>query len=100
MAQKIIWTPQAEKTFEAIIDYLQKNWSNREVEKFMTRTNKVIALISSHPEMYRGSNKVNIHEALITKHNLLIYSIRKDRIDLISFWDTRQNPRRKSRLLR
>lgn len=41
MAKKIIWTPEAEKTFAAVIDYLQQHWSNREIQAFIERVNSV-----------------------------------------------------------
>jgi len=45
--------------------------------------------------MFRETNIANVHEALVTPHNLLIYKIYPKRIDLITFWDTRQNPKKK-----
>ena len=38
---------------------------------------------------------LNVHEALITSHNLLIYKVYPTRIDLLTFWDTRQHPQKK-----
>jgi len=95
MAKKVIWTPQAEITFEKVLTYLGAHWSAREIEKFISATDKTIKLISKQPTLFRKSPKGNFHEALVTKHNLLIYKVKKESIDLITFWDTRQNPKRK-----
>jgi plasmid stabilization system protein ParE len=95
MAKAIIWTPEAEETFDAIINYLENNWTEREIEYFINTTNKVIELLAENPKIYRKTNRKNIHEALVTPHNLLIYKINTTHIDLLMFWDTRQNPRRR-----
>lgn len=90
-----MWTPEAEETFDAVIEYLESKWTEREIEHFVRSTDHVMELISEHPRMYRKTNRKNIHEALVTPHNLLIYKIHPSRIDLLMFWDTRQNPRKK-----
>ena len=95
MALQIIWSPEAEETFEKIIEYLQKNWSDKEIEKFLAKTEKVLKQISSRPKMFRRSEKENIHEAIITPHNLLLYQINENNIELLGFWDTHQDPDRK-----
>ncbi len=48
--------------------------------------------------MFRKTNKKNVREALVTEHNLLVYKIYPDHISLITFWDTRQNPKKKKRI--
>jgi hypothetical protein len=35
MAVKITWSPEAEITFFAIIDFLEKEWTGREVQRFV-----------------------------------------------------------------
>jgi plasmid stabilization system protein ParE len=95
VAKQIIWTPEAEATFEKVIAYLFEEWTEKEVQNFINSTYRVIAYISEHPLMFRKTNKRNVREALVTPHNLLVYKVYPERIDLITFWDTRQNPRRK-----
>jgi len=95
MAKEIIWTPRAEKTFNAVIAYLEKEWTEKEVKKFISETSRVIKLISEKPETFRKSIQIYIREAVITKHNLLIYRIKGENIFLLSFWATRKNPKKK-----
>lgn len=95
MAKVVFWTPEAEATFDAVIEYLANNWTEREIEHFVKSTDRIMELISRHPRMYRATNKKNVREALVTPHNLLAYKIYSNRIDLLTFWDTRQNPSKK-----
>ncbi len=95
MAKEIIWSPRSEATFYNVIEYLQAKWTDKEIDNFLNATENVINYISEFPLMFRKTNKKNIHEALITPHNLLIYKIYPDHIFLITFYDTRQSPRKK-----
>ena len=63
----------------------------------MERTDKTIHLLTINPYIFRGSEKEDLHEVLITKHNLLLYQIasKEKKIELLSFFDTRQNPKKK-----
>ena len=97
MAKEIKWTPESIETFNGIIDYLQNNWSEREIENFVEATDQIIDYITNHPKMFRQTDKKNVREALVTPHNFLIYKIYSTHIDLITFWDTRKNPRKKKK---
>lgn len=95
MVEKVIWTPEAEKTFDAVIAYLQQHWSEREIKNFIERVNNVVEHIGRHPLSYRSAGKEDVREALVTKQNLLLYRVSGETIYLLYFWDTRKNPARK-----
>lgn len=97
MAYKVIWATEAVDTFDNIINYLSENRSRKEVSKFIDDVEHTVSLLEKNPFLFRGSSKINLHEALITKHNLLLYQISENakRVELLSFWDTRQNPKKK-----
>ena len=95
MAKEVRWTPESINTFNKIIDYLESKWTSREVENFINATEIVVRFISANPKMFRKTNKKNIREALVTPHNLMIYKINLETIDILTFWDTRQHPKKK-----
>ncbi len=90
MAYKITWSPRAEKRFDEIITYLLENWTEKEVRNFVLRTDEVLEMIVTYPSLYRKSEKKNIHEAILSKHNILIYKVVGKKIILLTFFDTRQ----------
>ena len=56
---------------------------------------RLLSLVVIDPEMFEAScKKKNVRKGLITKHNTLYYriKIRKQEIELITFWDNWQNP--------
>ena len=96
MALNILWSPRAIDNFSGVLEYLEENWNEIIIKDFVMRTNKVIELISEHPQMFRQiSNGNSAREAVITKHNLLLYKIHKNKILIIAVFDTRQHPRKK-----
>lgn len=102
MAYEVIWSPQAEKTFEKVINYLEVNWTNKQIENLIIRTNRLVKLISRNPFLFKRSEKQNLHEVLITKHNLLLYQVNDvdQKVELLAFFDTRQHPKKKLRVLK
>jgi len=95
MALEIRWTEEAIESYNDVLAYLPENWSEEVVDAFIEKVSATLKLLSSGKVKFRHSAKKNVHEALVTKHNLLIYKINADRVDLIIFWDTRKDPKNK-----
>jgi plasmid stabilization system protein ParE len=53
MAKKIKWTIEAEAEFDMVILYLEQNWTEKEILKFISATNRVLTFISEFPLMFR-----------------------------------------------
>ena len=93
MAYQIIWTENAREDLKSIVEYLKAEWSVTIAENFLNECNSKIDLISHFPEIGIKSNESEaIHRILITKHNALYYLLEKNKITLLDFFDTRQNP--------
>lgn len=97
MAYKVTWSPKAVKTFNNVINYLEKNWTEKEIRNFVRLTDKVAHIISKSPYLFRSSEKNNVFEVLVTKHNLLLYQVNEEskKVQLLAFFDTRQDPKKK-----
>ena len=96
MAYKVKWSDEAIISFEGSIKYLETNFSNREINNFIKATNDKIKFIESNPLMYRKSSRTdNIHYTNILGKVILVYRIkpRFKVVELIHFWDGRQNPK-------
>lgn len=95
MVEEVIWSAEAEDQFKKIVSYLSENWSDQEIENLIKETVRAIEYITSYPRMFRETKRRNVHEVLLTPHNLLQYHISGNRIQIVTIWDTRQNPRKK-----
>lgn len=92
MALNINWTAEAKQTYGHILEYLQEEWSTKEVEAFIKRTEALLLIISTQPYIFKASAYKQIRQAVIGKQNSLFYLVKNDEIFLLTFWDNRLNP--------
>ena len=93
MALKIKWTPQAAKGLAIVIEYLEVEWTFREILQLEENIIQVTNQISLFPELYpKSETSKNLHKALVDKNNYLIYSVnyKKRDIEIINFKGTKQ----------
>jgi len=91
---KISWTPTARKTYFHVLDYLEKTWTDREIQNFINEVENLLDMIAKNPKMFEKSGKKkNIRKGFITKHNTLYYRVmpKKKELQLLLFWDNRQD---------
>ena len=92
----VFWTRNAIVSLSKIIDYLREHWTEKEVIKFLADIRKSIRLIQKNPYIYMASEtKDEIRKGFVNKKVRLFYKIntKRNRIDLLLFWDNRQNPK-------
>ena len=94
MALTIKWSEKATANFNDILVYLNEHWTNREVTKFIAKTNSTLTVISYQPFAFKASNYKHIRKAVITKHNSIFYLVRDTEVYLLSFWDNRMDPKK------
>jgi len=94
MALKIRWTPEAEDNFSSILDYLESEWSEKEIRKFARKTQIIIEQIAINPKMFKAAGTEEIRKAVITRQTSLFYFVDEELelITLLAFWDNRRNP--------
>ena len=93
---RILWTDRALSELEDTIDYLKRNWTERELEKFSQELDHTIELISKNPELFQVSTeKKTVRRAVISKFNNLYYREKNDAIEILSLFSNRRDPDRK-----
>jgi plasmid stabilization system protein ParE len=91
---QIRWTPEAKISYFNILDYLQTKWGTNEIKNFVEKTNFVLHQIDKNPKMFKQSKSKNIRIGLISKQTSLFYRIKKSEIELLTFWDNRQDDKK------
>lgn len=92
---RVSWTPTARLTYLKILDYIQKEWTKREVQNFINEVQKVLSQLEQNPDMFQSSKKIkNVRKGFISRHITLFYRIKLEKKELehITFWDNRQDP--------
>ena len=95
MAYKIIWSPEALETFDSIVNYLDTQFTEKEVSKFVGIVNRRVLLIQQIPQSFRSASRTSKRRrTVIHKRAILFYKIRerKKEVELLFFFSTRQHP--------
>jgi plasmid stabilization system protein ParE len=96
MALKIYWTPQAEKGYDEIINYLAENWTDREIQLFIKEIMHFLDVLSDNPYILQSSSKQkNIYRGPINPLTIVTYRIRPQKkiIELLNIRSARQKPK-------
>lgn len=93
MALKIVWTPQAEKGLDAVLDYLENKWTINEILNLENNLKALLNRIAKYPESCpKTSSFTNVYKGLIDKNNYIVYRVWYDNnlIEVINFRGTKQ----------
>jgi|SRR5690606_3718304 len=101
MVKQIIWSRRAQTDRKFILKYWNKrNKSNLYSRKLNRLFNEAVKLISDYPEIGKPTDDKNA-QIKIVRDYLIIYEVdKKDRLLILTIWDSRQNPKRLERILR
>ena len=90
---QIIWSKNAQITFDAIVVYLENSFGNNIAKKFIAKVGSSIQVITSFPNLYQAiSLKQNVRKATISKVCSFYHEVNGDTIVILYFWDNRQEP--------
>lgn len=98
MVYEIVWSKQALNSYLRNIDYLKKDWTEKEIDKFTNATNEILKLISLQPKIGRlTSKRAFLRKILVAKRIILIYRFNpsSDAVELVQFFNTWQNPNKR-----
>lgn len=97
MAWMIVWTKDAEEKFDKIVSFLENEYSPKTAERFVKRINVKIDLLKLYPEIGRPSQKVKgVRMLNIHKHYRMFYRVKDNYVVIIDFFNTKQDPKKKS----
>jgi plasmid stabilization system protein ParE len=95
MPKPVIWSQLSVNDFSIILQYLQENWDDQIVSRFIDITEALISQISNNPKQFPLINRrQKIRKCVITKHITLYYRERRDLIDILRIYDNRQDPKK------
>ena len=93
MALQVVWTNNALEDYRRVIDYLLTIWTLKVASDFSTMLEERIDTLRTFPNVGIASTKYPlIRSIVITKHNKLYYRLHADKIEILSIFDTRQDP--------
>lgn len=89
---EIVWSDQSLKELEETIEYLEQNFTIKELRRLSVEIERNLDIISENPLIFSRTEKLDIRKVVIAKFNTLYYKIENEKIEIISFFSNRQNP--------
>lgn len=92
---KVFLSELAESKLLKLSQYLLEEWNLKTRDKFILKLNDKIKQISIQPDSCPKSSEFeNLHKCVVTKQTTIFYRIIAERneIEIITIFDTRQNP--------
>jgi hypothetical protein len=95
MRKPVFWLPEAILTYNQNILFLRDRWYEAVVDDFKIQVERHLDFIAETPNLFRVHNKEKqIHKCLVVKQITLYYRILDDKIELLTFWNNYQNPKK------
>ncbi len=95
MAIKVVWTKKALSDLDAIILYLETNWSEKEITNFFGKLDKRINLIGQRPLLYpETKTRKNVHRSVLIPQLTIYYRVNKNTVEILTLFDNRLNPKK------
>ena len=95
MAVEIVWSKRAYQGYARIVKYLEEEWTEREVKKFVRETKRFFDLLKRNPRMLEPSKThKDLYRGPVNRLTILTYRYtpRKKEIILVNIRDTRKKP--------
>jgi plasmid stabilization system protein ParE len=87
----IVWSKLAQNDYWSNIEYLEKEWSVKEVYHFMDKTDEVLEILKTGKYSFRRTNYLNTFQVPVVPQVTLFYRIEKNTIVLLRFWNNFQD---------
>lgn len=88
----ILWTDTAQDSYLQILDFLFDQWSLDIALDWDGKVQQLLNNISTHKELCPASEKFpGLRRCIINEYTSLIYRVKEDHIELITFFDNRAN---------
>lgn len=92
---KIIGSPLANTSYHQNIEYLEKEWTEKEVIRFIEKVSQVVDILKESPQTFqKWHNDESIYKITIVKQITLYYQINNNTVELLIFWNSYQNPKK------
>jgi hypothetical protein len=87
----IHWSEPAKFDYWNNIEYLEREWTLKEVYDFMDKTDELIDLLEKGNITFKPTDYKNTYQVPVVKQITLFYNVINDKIELLRFWNNYQD---------
>ncbi|WP_454801192.1 type II toxin-antitoxin system RelE/ParE family toxin [Mucilaginibacter phyllosphaerae] len=93
MTLKIVYTDHSRETLNYTYNYIFNEFGFKAANKFFDKADKTINLLAEFPYMFKESEiDPDVRMGFITKQCSLFYRVTNTEVQILFFWDNRQDP--------
>ncbi len=93
MTFNVVFTNEADDTFDSIGRQILERLGKPEVLKFRSRVYKVVETVRRSPLIFQvAGNTDKVRKAVIHGNCSMFYQVKDNLISILFFWDNRQDP--------
>lgn len=90
---EVLWTNHALQELNETFEYLELNWTLKEIQKFAFKTQNKLDLISKNPFLFqKWQRNEEVRKAVIDKNNVLYFRIKDQTVQILSAFSTKKKP--------
>lgn len=87
----IHWSEPAKIDYWKNIEYLEKEWTLKEVHSFMDKVDELIDLLTKSNVTFKPTLYKNTFQVPVLKQITLYYTLENNKIELLRFWNNYQD---------
>ncbi|MEL7005665.1 MAG: type II toxin-antitoxin system RelE/ParE family toxin [Bacteroidota bacterium] len=93
MPKSVVLSASGAVKLSDLLEYLEQGWSKKVKDDFIKKLDRSVDRISKYPKSCPESKKYpGLFQCVVTKQTSLFYRVRKKEIEIITLFDTRQDP--------
>jgi plasmid stabilization system protein ParE len=97
----VIISPQAQKDIKNILSYLEENWTQTVIDNFLLKLKTFYTIVSINPQVFGYYDKRRgIRNYAITRQNVIYYRNKRNVVEIITVFDSRQHPKKLRKVLK
>ena len=99
--REIVLSKRASNKLERLLEYLELEWSPKAKKDFIKKLDKSLQQIQKYPEVCVKTDVVKgLYMLVLTKQTSLFYRFDSKRIEIVTIFDNRMDPKKLKRELR
>lgn len=88
---KVEWTLLARDDYWKNIEYLENNWTEKEVLNFINKVDYSINLLVKGNVIFTQSDYINVYKMVVIQQITIYYSIKNETVYQLRFWNNYQD---------
>ncbi|MBS1975839.1 MAG: type II toxin-antitoxin system RelE/ParE family toxin [Bacteroidetes bacterium] len=93
---RLVWAKKAQRRLDEILEYIEKEFGTTARQSFRDKARNFTRILIEFPEIGTLEIKEKSLRAFqLTKQTRVFYRVKKDRIVILTLFDSRQDPKKK-----